>query len=225
MRWHDLLFAHWPVSVEALRPLIPPIFEIDTYDGEAWIGVVPFRMTGFRNRIAPVIPWAGAFAEINVRTYVRIGGRGGVYFFSLDTHRRLAVWGARRFFSLPYYRAEIACRNEDEAIAYESNRVHRDAPPARFRGRYAPTSGATAATCGTLDYFLTERYSLYTVDRRGNACVGEIHHAPWPLQPAELDIETNEMTAQIGLALPETKPVLHFARELDVVAWALARLP
>jgi len=93
MCWRDLLFAHWPVPVESIRPSIPRMFEIDTYDGEAWLGVVPFRMTGFRNRISPTIPWAGAFAEINLRTYVRIGDRSGVYFFSLDTPRRLAVWG------------------------------------------------------------------------------------------------------------------------------------
>src|SRR5262245_10075958 len=107
MRWHDLLFAHWPVDPAVLRPLIPASLQIDTYDGQAWIGVVPFRMTGVRPRFVPPLPGLSAFAEINVRTYVTIEQKPGVWFFSLDAANRLAVWAARLSYHLPYCFARI----------------------------------------------------------------------------------------------------------------------
>lgn len=218
MCWRDLLFAHWPIKPNQIRPLIPPAFELDTIDGQAWIGVVPFRMTGFRVR---GMPWGSAFPEINLRTYVKHGDRSGVYFFSLDTPKRLAVWGARRFFALPYYRAQISCRNEGQTIHYQSRRTHAGARPARFRGTYQPVGEIFTAQPGSLAYFLTERYALYTVDQKGRCFEGEIHHAPWPLQRAQGEFTVNQMTRQIGLELPDTKPVLHFARKIDTVAWSL----
>jgi uncharacterized protein YqjF (DUF2071 family) len=219
--WRDLLFAHWPAATEALRLLVPDALELDIFDGRAWVGVVPFRMTGIRPRGLPPLPWSSAFAELNVRTYVTVGGKPGVFFFSLDAANPVAVATARRWFHLPYMNATMSCRNEGEAIDYASRRTHRGAPAAEFRARYEPTGPATLAERGSLAHWLTERYCLYTLDRRGQVMRGEIHHAPWPLQPATAEIATNTMASAAGITLPAAPPVLHFARRLDVAIWLL----
>src|SRR5688572_7946289 len=204
MRWHELLFLHYPVPPAALRPLIPPSLELDTFDGSAWLGIVPFRMTGIRPRLGPCLPWLSAFPELNVRTYVTAHGKPGVWFFSLDASNPLAVRAARRCFSLPYFDARIRCRREGDVIHYHSVRTHRGAPPARFAARYRPTGPARGAAPGTLEYFLTERYCLYAAPARNGCCGpqtyrGDVAHAPWPLQPAEVELEEVAMTGQLGL--------------------------
>jgi uncharacterized protein len=219
MEWRDLLFAHWPVPVAALRPYIPPALEIETYDGTAWLGVVPFRMTGVRPRLVPALPWVSAFAELNVRTYVTIGGVPGVWFFSLDAANPLAVRVARRGFHLPYFDAQMACVEIGADLHYLSLRTHRRAPEATFVARYRPNGAIYSSPKNSLEYWLTERYALYAATPRGQVLRGDIWHAPWPLQVAEAEIEKNTMTAQIGVQLPDLQPILHFARYLNVVAW------
>jgi hypothetical protein len=219
--WRDLLFAHWPVAADLIRQLVPAALELDTFDGHAWVGVVPFRMTGIRPRWLPPLPWFSAFAELNVRTYVNVGGKPGVFFFSLDAANPVAVATARRWFHLPYMNATISCRNEGEAIDYSSRRTHREAPAAEFRARYEPCGPVTLAERGSLAHWLTERYCLYTLDRQARVMRGEIHHAPWPLQAAKAEIATNTMASAAGITLPAEPPVLHFARRLDVTLWTL----
>jgi uncharacterized protein len=219
MEWRDLLFAHWPVPVAALRAHIPSALGIDTFDGTAWIGVVPFRMTGVRPRLVPAVPWISAFPELNVRTYVTIRGKPGVWFFSLDAANPLAVRAARTGFHLPYFDAQMECCTTGDTIHYSSTRTHRGALPADFCASYRPTGAIYAAQPGTLEHWLTERYALYAANRRGQIFCGDILHRPWPLQPAEAELMLNEMTFQIGMRLPDVKPLLHFARYLDVVAW------
>lgn len=223
MRWHDLLFMHWPVPAASLRPLIPVGLELETFDGSAWVGVVPFRMSGIRHRLLPPVPGTAAFPELNVRTYVTIGGKPGVWFFSLDAANRLAVRAARWAFNLPYYDATMSCTREATGgrVSYGSTRTHGGAPPATFAARYQPTGPAFRSGAGSLEYFLTERYCLYSADGQGRVFRGEILHAPWPLQPAECETERNTMTQPIGLDLPDAKPLLHYAEVLDVVAWGL----
>jgi uncharacterized protein len=224
MNWHDLLFMHWPVGGEALRRYIPPQLAIDTFDGSAWIGVVPFRMSGVVPRLIPALPYVSAFPEINVRTYVSAEGKPGVWFFSLDAANPIAVETARNVFHLPYYNARMSCQADQDGIRYSSIRTHRAAAPAMFRGQYWPTGPAYLATPGTLESWLTERYCLYAANRRGTIWRSDIHHRQWPLQPAQAEIEHNSMTDQIGLALPGITPLLHFARRLDVVAWMPQRI-
>ena len=224
MRWHDLLFMHWPVPDHALRALIPPSLAIDTCAGTAWIGVVPFRMTGVRPRGLPALPWLSAFPELNVRTYVTTGGKPGVWFFSLDAANPIAVRLARLFFHLPYYDARMTSECADGQVHYASHRTHRGAPSASFRGHYGPIGPVSYASPGTLDHWLTERYCLYVADRYGQVWRGDIHHARWPLQPAEAEVSVNTMAQQIGLALPDTPPLLHFARRQDVVGWTPRRI-
>jgi uncharacterized protein YqjF (DUF2071 family) len=221
MRWLDLLFIHWPVSVEVLRPLIPTALEIDTFDGQAWIGVVPFRMTGIRPRFVPPLPGLSAFAEINVRTYVTTGGKPGVWFFSLDAAHRLAVWTARWRFNLPYYLARITMRQNMEQVLYQSARTNSRGGAALFAATYGPTGEQFQARRGTIDHWLTERYCLYAADHQGRVYRGDIHHQPWPLQPASAEIQVNTMTEPLGIALPRTTPLLHFARRIDAVAWSV----
>jgi len=248
--WHDLLFAHWPLPPGALRPLVPPGLMLDTFEGCAWIGVIPFRMSGVRLRRLPAVPGTAAFPELNVRTYVtdkprEDGGKPGVWFFSLDAASALAVRVARAWFSLPYHRATMRCEPDGaDGIRYASKRRVRRAAgragPGRgtvattaraatggsgatgaagFSARYRPAGAPAPARPGTLEHFLTERYCLYAKERRGGLRRAEIHHAPWPLQAAEAEIERNTMVAPLGLSLPDQTPQLHFARRLDVVVW------
>lgn len=221
MVWEDLLFAHWPVPVESLRPLIPAGLEIDRFESEAWLGVVPFRMEDTRLRGLPAVPGMASFPELNVRTYVTVGGKPGVWFFSLDAASRLAVRTARTFFHLPYFDAHMtAPTGDDGTITYHSTRTHRGSPAAEFRSRYRPHSEFRPAPPAPLESWLVERYCLYSADRRGRIWRGEIHHPPWPLQRAEAEIETNTMASAHGVTLPDTPPLLHFARRLEVVAWS-----
>lgn len=224
MQWHDLLFMHWSVPADALRRLIPPPLELDTFDGQAWLGVVPFRMSGVGPRFLTRLPWVSCFAELNVRTYVVHNGRPGVWFFSLDAANPLAVLAARRTFHLPYFNATMCAEHDGDAVVYRSTRTHRATAPAEFSCRYRPTGPAVQPAEGSIDRWLTWRYSLYSADRRGRVFRGDILHDPWPLQPAEALVEHNSMTLQIGLALPDVPPLLHFVRHLDVVAWRLKRV-
>jgi uncharacterized protein YqjF (DUF2071 family) len=212
--WHDLLFAHWPVPASTLDGLIPPQLELDKWDGEGWIGVIPFRMDGIYPRGTFPLPWLSASPEINVRTYVEFGGKRGVYFFSLDAANGVMVKVARRFFHLPYMQATMIVRNDNDTVHYSTSRAS-----AEFRGSYRPTGGIEPAAPGSLEHWLTERYCFYTLDRNGHVLRGDIDHAPWPLQPAEASFDINSMTAPLGICLPDTPPLLHFSRKIDVKVW------
>lgn len=225
MRWHDLLFLHWPVPADQLRPLIPPDLEIDRFDGQAWLGFVPFYMTGVRPRYVPSLPGTSRFAEFNVRTYVTAQQKPGVWFFSLDAAHRLAVWLARRAFHLPYYNARISVHKQaDGWIHYAMTRTHRRSDPVRFRGRYRPVGPAFRAKPGTIDHWLTARYCLYAADCRQRVFRGEIDHAPWRLAPAEAEVDENTMADPLGIRLPKTAPLLHFSERTDAVAWTPRRI-
>jgi uncharacterized protein YqjF (DUF2071 family) len=224
--WHDLLFAHWPIDEETLRPHVPNGFAIDTFEGRAWIGVVPFRMTNVAPRGVPALPWISAFPELNVRTYVRVNGRPGIYFFSLDAANPVAVGVARTLVHLPYFTADMQIEPEDDGwIRYRSRRKSTNAGYAEFAARYRPVGPASPPVHGTLEYFLTERYCLFTVDGSQRAHSLDIHHPPWPLQPAEAIIERNTMAEAAGIQLPEIAPLLHFSERQDMVAWGLVAEP
>jgi uncharacterized protein YqjF (DUF2071 family) len=221
MQWHDLLFMHWPLPAALLRPFIPPALSLETFDGAAWLGITPFRMVGVRPRFVPPLPWLSAFPELNVRTYVTAEGKPGVWFFSLDAGNWLAVRGARALFHLPYFDADMVVERDGGVVRYTSRRAHRGEPSAAFAGCYRPSGPVTPAAVDSLEYWLTERYCLYTADSRGRVWRGDIHHARWPLQPAEADIACNTMAEPLRLRLPQRQPLLHFAPRLDVVAWML----
>lgn len=230
--WHDLLFMHWPVAPGVLRPQIPPGLEVDTFEGQAWLAVVPFRMSNIYPRGLFPVPWLSGFAELNVRTYVVKDGRPGVWFFSLDAANPVAVSIARNWFKLPYFNARMRCENKTMLVAqgeevggihYSSHRTHQNAPGCDFIADYLPVADVVTPQPGTLEYFLTARYCLYTADKAGNIYRGEIDHEPWPLQSAEAEVEKNTMTEPVGVKL-QGKPLLHFSRRLDVKVWPLEKL-
>ena len=218
--WHDLLFAHWPVAVDVLREKIPPGLELDLFDKQAWVGVIPFHMTNVAPRGVPALPWVSAFPEMNVRTYVTHHGRPGVYFFSLDAANPLAVTVARTMFQLPYFNAEMHVEFEGAWISYRSRRVD-DGTAATLEVKYRPIGPVQAPVPGTLEYFLTERYCLYTVDESFHVRRLDIHHLPWPLQAAEATFQKNTMADAAGIRLPSMAPLLHFSKRQDMVAWPL----
>ena len=221
--WHDLLFAHWPIEPRILREKVPSAFEIDLFDQSGWLGIVPFRMTNVAPRGVPSLPWLSEFPELNVRTYVRVHDRPGVYFFSLDAGSTFAVQAARTLLNLPYFSATMSVRPSPDGIEYESTR--RDSSsPARLSACYRPTGAGFQATEGTLEYFLTERYCLYNLDRDGAPYRLEIHHPPWLLQPGAAQFPLNTMAEAAGLSLPATAPLLHFSKRQDTVAWPPTRI-
>jgi uncharacterized protein len=217
--WNDLLFAHWPLRPDYLRPFLPPALSLDLFDGSAWLAVTPFHMSDVRPRLTPALPWLSAFPELNVRTYVVHEGTPGVFFFSLDAARLLAVWAARYGYLLPYFHAHMRVGRSGEQIIYSSRRLR---TPAEFRARYGPIGPIRQRTKGSLEHFLTERYCLFTV-RGSQMYRGDIHHVPWPLQDADAEIEVNTMAKAAGVELAQTRSLLHFAKRLDVLIWPLRR--
>lgn len=220
--WRDLLFAHWPVDAWIVRALLPESLEVDLFEGKAWVAVVPFRMTGVRVRLTPAMPWISRFAELNVRTYVKAkadgGAKPGVYFWSLEASNPVAVAAARALFHLPYMNASMKCEPRPGWIEYESKRTHAGESAAVLSGRYRARDIAQKTE---LVRWLTERYCLYTTDRKGKLYRGEIHHKPWPLYEAEAQFEENTMARAAGIELPSSAPLLHFAKELQVAIWPL----
>jgi uncharacterized protein YqjF (DUF2071 family) len=213
--WEDVLFAHWPVPAEHLRPLVPAGLELDTFEGRAWIGVVALRIVGSRLRGGPP---ASAFPEINVRTYATAGGLPGVLFLSLDADSPAMVAVGRHLYGLPYLRARIAVRREGDAVDVRSRRVDRRGPDAAFEARYRPAGPVAPAAPGSFEWWLVERYRMLSAGRRGAARRAEVRHPPWPLQAAEADIAVNTLTRPFGIE-PHGEPVLHLARRVEARFW------
>ncbi len=222
-RWNDLLFLHYALPPESLRPLVPDAFTLDTYQQRAWVSVTPFWISHVRPPGVPPLPWFSHFAEVNVRTYVTLDGKPGVYFFSLDASNLSAIWGARMFYRLPYWQAAMKLKGRGgPRIDYVSKRQH-GPKPAELRCAYGPSSSAFRARPGSLAHFLTERYCLYAATRK-RLYRGEIHHLPWELQEAEFELAENSMAQPAGISLPTLPEIAHFAREMKVLFWAPERL-
>lgn len=217
--WCDLLFAHWPLPAERLRPLVPRELTVQEFEGSSWVGVVPFQMQGVMRRPLPDLPWLSAFPELNLRLYVERGGKPGVWFLSLDAANPVAVWAARRFFHLPYFRARMSVRGLPERTRYRSFRLS-GPRGVEFVASYGPSSEPYEAAPGSLEHWLTERYCLYARSPRGQLFRAEVHHHPWPLQRAEAEIERNDLLAPHGIRVTGPPALLHFSRKLDVVVWS-----
>ena len=220
-RWSRLLFAHWPVPAGEVQSRLPSGLRVDTFDGWAWLGVVPFLMDQVRFRTvgehAIGVPSARAFPELNLRTYVIApDGRAGVYFFSLDAGSLLAVIGARIAFGLPYFWSRMRIEQQGSATRYTSHR--RMGHAADFAASYR--SLGTPSAQDDLRRFLTERYAFFT-RYFGRVQAGEIHHGPWPLENAEAEFEENGLPAAFGFTLPDRPPVLHYAPEVYMQAWTI----
>lgn len=234
--WDRLLFAHWEVDATRMRELVPDFLALDLFEGKCWVAVTPFRVTRLHPRGIPPVPGFSSFPELNVRTYVTVDNKPGVYFFSLDAGALSAVFGARSLYALPYFYARMRMKNEGIAVNYFCRRRYttprqpkrRDEPQnaavktADFQGRYWPAGPAQTAAPGSLERFLVERYCLYAVEGR-RVYRAEIHHAPWPLQPAAAKIDANTMADAAGIQLLGA-PLLHFAEHIEVLVWGPERL-
>lgn len=223
MTWSELLFAHWSVGPQAVATLLPAGVTLDTRDGQAWVGVVPFLMSNVAPRCCPLIPGLSRFLELNVRTYVTIDGKPGVWFFSLDAANRLAVRVARATFNLPYMDATMSIRHEkQEKITYRSQRTHRGEPAAEFDADYVARGEFHEAAPGSLEHWLTARYCLYSANRKGHLFRGEIDHPPWSLAAADYTERVNTMGKPFGFVFTG-KPHLLIAKPVDVRAWIVTR--
>ena len=223
-RWNDLLFAHWPVPASAMAALLPDGLQVDTYQGSAWLGIVPFWLDRLKVRGVPPAPVARSFPDLNLRTYVRdeYTGTQGVYCFSMDAGNLVAVAVARAFYRLPYYWAhmQLEQRSEREFAFYSRRRF--SSQPVVFQARYrglGPTLKSAESRSGTLEYFFTERYCLFARNRDGQPIRANIHQVSWPLEEAEAVIEQNDLPGSIGITLPNREPVLHYSRRQAVYIW------
>jgi len=222
-KWGKLLFMHWRIDEALLRPLIPAGLTIDTFDGSAWIGIVPFTMWDIRAfpPYVPPVPGLSAMHELNVRTYVTYENFPGVWFFSLDCNSACAVFGARALYYLNYLNAEIQLSQTDNSIEYKLHRT--DTPPASFAASWSIGEPVPTSTPGSTEFFLTERYCLYTTHDK-KLYRGRIYHQPWPLQTATLQSMSSTLIESMGMRAPEGIPLLHYAEELSVDIWGLERL-
>ena len=219
MTWRDGLFAHWAVDPEVIAETLPERLSPETYDGDAFLGVVPFVMSDIRPRGSPI---GLSFPELNLRTYVDGPSGPGVYFYNLDADDRLGVAVARRLFALPYYRARMAVTRENGAVRFESRRTHRGVPAAAFDATYEPFGEPFVPDVGTLPAFLVETYRFYA---RGNRLYcGEISHEPWTLRRATLDVRTNTLFEANGFDRPIGDPLVHYAEPIDVTADRIRRV-
>lgn len=228
--WSELLFLHWQVPEAELRPLVPAGLDIDTFEGRAWVGVVPFTVTGARARFTPPLPFVSNFHEVNVRTYVHHHGRDpGVWFFSLDASKAIVVEAARRLYHLPYLRADIEMKVTEQPatppapgrrlVEFVSRRVASDPPDLDVR--YGAGDFPRPAEPGTLEHFLVERYMLYALARDGLRRA-RVHHAPYPVQPAVVDrLARESLVAAAGIHRPDSEPLAHYASRVDVDIWPL----
>lgn len=224
MSWIDLLGAHWPVDPNLLEPTIPDGLTLDTYEGDAWLSLIPFEMDNVHPRGLTWSPLSMKFPEFNVRTYVTVDGdKPGVWFYSLDATSRLTVTGARTFFHLPYFNADMNIDVDGDTVDYQSRRTHRGEPNAEFRVTYRPTGPAEHADEGSLEYWLMERYCLYA-EHRGALFRGDVQHRPWALRPAEADIELNTIFEWLKLDLPDEPALTNYVDGIHTLAWTLDRV-
>ncbi len=232
-RWRDLLFVHWSFDPEVVASTLPQDVEVDTFEGRAYVGLVPFTMRGVRPRGLPAVPWLSDFHETNIRTYAYVDGRPGVWFYSLDAANPVAVQIARTLFKLPYYHARMDLRRttsfegsesgdlDGEQIQYRTRRL---GPGPRGSGAdlaYRTEPGTRRATPGTLEHFLVERYLLFTAGARGRVYSGQVHHEPYPIQDATLQRLDEDLMAAVGFEVPPEPPLVHYAAGVDVEIFAL----
>ena len=228
--WHHLLFLHWEIPAADLQALIPPQLTVDTFEGKAYVGLIPFTITGVRAVLTPPLPGISSFHEVNVRTYVKLdGGEPGVWFFSLDASSSLAVEAARTMYKLPYYDAGIDFSATDTTLAevsFHSRRTDaRGSRPANLNVRYQPVEGPVQhAAPGTLEHFLVERYTLYAQDEQRNLYRARVQHQPYPVQRVEISGLEETLIWAAGIRRAENVPLRHYAREVNVKVYGLEKV-
>src|SRR6185437_4080010 len=216
--WYDLLFAHWPYSMQRIRELVPPELEVDAFAVEAWLSIASFHLR-LRPRGLSAMGKFWYFPELIFRTYVRFRGQGGIFFFSVDAGSLAAVLGARAFFRVPYFHSRMQIASEGTEVHFESNRRFSNAS---FVADYHPTSAVYEAAPGSLEHWLTERYCFFTVVR-GKVFRTDIHHVPWPIQKADAEISVNKIAGAAGLPLDRPPALVGYVKQQEVLVWPLRR--
>lgn len=224
-RWAGLFFVHWPLDPAVITARLPPGLQVDTYEGNAWIGVVPFFMERVRPIGLPPLPWLSWFHELNVRTYVHDDqGNPGVWFFSLDCNQPIAVEIARRGFHLPYEHAEMRSQRTGNRVDFQSRRKTDGAMNAEFS--YDLPTNPQVAELGSLEWFLVERYRLFSCDRAQRIYCGQVNHRPYEISAATRGSWSSEPLRLNGFTQPaDCAPLLHVAATVDVDIFPLRRLP
>jgi uncharacterized protein YqjF (DUF2071 family) len=221
--WGKLLFMHWRIDEKSLRTLIPDALTIDTFDGSAWIAVTPFTMWDIRALppFLPAVPGFSSMHELNVRTYVYLDDQPGVWFFSLDCNSATATFGARTLYYLPYFNAEIELKEENSEIDYSLLRS--EAPAAELHASWKTGEALEMSDPGTIEFFLTERYCLYS-EHKDQLYRARIHHQPWTLRKASLTSLQSTMIESHGLPTPDGEPLLHYSEEISVDIWPIHKV-
>lgn len=218
--WHHLLFLHWEVPAETIQKTLPESLEVDTFEGRAFVGVVPFTMRDVAPWWSPSVPGISNFHELNVRTYVHRKGRDpAVWFYSLDAANRLPVLLARALWHLPYHHARMRLSVGQGQIGYSSERRKKAPKPAMLEARYEVAQRLGPSAPGTLEHFLAERYLLYA--KKGDALyVGQVHHKPYPLHRARV-VELRQTMVEAAGFEAKGEPMAHYAPFVDVDVFAL----
>ena len=227
--WQQLLFLHWEVPADSLARLLPPGLTLDLFEGRAFVGLVPFTMKGVRPAGLPSVRGLSNFHETNVRTYVHFRGREpGVWFFSLDAANAIGAALGRSWFALPYFFARMSLKVEPIEsglrLSYASKRLYPDPRPAITRIEAEVRSLVEPAEFGTLEYFLAERYLLYSASRAGTLFTGRVYHTPYPLQVAQVRSLEESALRAAGIDRPDASPLAHYASGVDVEVFGLKRV-
>jgi uncharacterized protein len=222
MTWRNLFFASWPTPAELVRPKVHPRLELDTFDGTAWVTMVAMEATDVHYRGVPPIPGLNSFRELNLRTYVKVNGRPGVTFLSIECSAAVVDWMSIHFFGIPYFRARVVGIEQDHRLRIATERTQAGKPPAAFWGSFRAFGETSSSSSGSLEGFLLERYSSFFV-QNDTIYHGEIRHPQWLLQKAEADIDFNSIPHAVGLALPEKPFHTAFVSRTDTLVWLPAR--
>lgn len=222
-QWRDLLFLHWEFPASVVQETLPAGLHVDTFDGRAFVGVVPFFMRNVRPRFLPAVPGISHFMEMNLRTYVYDkSGVPGVWFYSLDANQSLAVALARRFFHLPYERAHMSARHlPGGTISYRSTRKSDTDGKLSCQFEYATESELAEPAADSLEFFLVERYRLYAFGN-GRLWRGAVAHKPYPLCQARVTAWDENLLPLDGLPRTNRSPDhIIMSRGVDVDVFGL----
>lgn len=217
--WKQLLFCHWPVPADLLKEYIPPQLELDVFDGQAWLGIIPFQVEDMRLRGLPQLPYLSTYLELNVRTYVTYKGTPGIYFFNLDANKWMDVLGARIFAFLPYRKASMKMEVKGQHTCFQSNYNQNEL----LDIVYHPVSEPILPSKSSLEFWLFERYCFYTPMGK-SIFRGDIHHDRWRVRKAEAEVRKNTIVPFIPETYKERPPLLHFSDKKQVFVWMLKQV-
>ena len=219
--WENVLFAHWSLPMEVVRKHIPAELEVDTFNGEAWVGVILFKMNGFKLRFTP-FRYPFSFPEINLRTYVKVNERPAIFFMTLDAADPLVVSVAKRWYRLPYFHAKMSFSKQEDMISFHSERKS-VGDSVVIGGEFYPVSEQFVPKDGSIDHWLTERYVYFNKDPNNHIYWGEVYHEPWQLRKVSGKFSDNTLLHPYQIELPGEPHLLHYSRGVEAQMGAPGR--